>query len=196
MISIFRKKITYITAVLGLLLFTAFLCAGRLLVLDEPPQQADVIIILSGDRGTRTEHGVELYQQGYAPYLMVSGGQVYHETTMAGLMAAHAQMLGVPARAIITESLADSTYENALFTRELMEQYGFTSALVVSSNYHMQRVRFTYQRVFNDTGIKLTYSAAREPDYNPGRWWANNRSIMLTFNEYVKFIGYALGRNL
>ncbi|MBE0467149.1 MAG: YdcF family protein [Candidatus Desulforudis sp.] len=185
-----------ITGAVLALFVAAFFSAGRLLVLDEPPRQADVIVVLAGDRGSRTAHGAALFHAGHAPCLIVSGGQIYHTTTSAALMRDHAVELGVPAAAVFPEDRADSTYENAVFTRELMEQHGFTSALVVSSNYHMRRVKFTFEREFRDSGIDLTYSAAADPDFDPARWWANNKSVIYTFTEYVKFIGYALGRNV
>lgn len=77
-----------------------------------------------------------------------------------------------------------------------MKQYGFNSGIVVSSDYHMQRVKLTYQRVFKDTDIRLIYCAAQDINFNPDRWWANNKSIMATINEYIKFIGYAFGRSI
>jgi len=188
-----NRILILIAAVLGLLLPAVTLAAGHLLVYDEEPQPADVIVILAGDRGTRTERGAELFHAGYAPRIIVSGGQIYHTTTQAGLMCAHAVELGVPAEAIIKEERADSTGENAVFVRELMERHGFDSALVVSSNYHMRRVKFIFDREFRDSGITLTYCAAADPHFDPARWWANNKSIMYTFTEYVKLIGYALG---
>jgi uncharacterized SAM-binding protein YcdF (DUF218 family) len=185
----------YIAAIILLLLSTATLSAGHILVYDEEPRPADVIVVLAGDRGTRTERGAELFHAGYAPQMIVSGGQTYHTTTQAELMFAHAVELGVPTEAVIKEDHADSTRGNAVLVKKLMEAYGFDSAIVVSSNYHMRRVKFTFEREFRGTDTTLTYCAAGDPHFDPARWWANNKSIMFTFTEYVKFIGYVLGRD-
>lgn len=176
------------------LLFGIAYLPGRLLVLDEQPQKADVIIVLAGDRGMRTERGVQLWHEGYAPYVMVSGGSVYHTTSIASLMMKHAIELGVPAKAIILEEEADSTYQNALYTKNLMKEYGFSSAIVVSSDYHMQRVRYVYQQVFKDTDIKFIYCASQDSNFNSDHWWINNRSMMITINEYIKFMGSMVGQ--
>ena len=169
------------------------LYAGRLLVLDQPPNKVDVIIVLGGDRGHRVEHGVSLYQAGYAPYMMISGGKIYHDITIAELMMDHAVRLGVPKENIILEPSAESTYENALYTKELIKRYGFKSAMIVSSNYHMRRVKSTYQSEFKDISTTLIYSAAKDPNYNPDKWWKNSDSFSHTITEYIKIITYAIG---
>jgi len=167
--------------------------AGRLLVLDQPPNKADVIIVLGGDRGHRVEHGASLYHAGYAPYMIISGGRIYHDITIAELMMDHAVQLGVPKENIILEPSAESTYENALYTKELIRRYGFNSAIIVSSNYHMRRVKNTYQNEFKDVSTTLTYSAAQDPNYNPNKWWKNSDSFIHTVTEYIKIITYAIG---
>lgn len=169
--------------------------AGKLLTIDETPKRSDVIIVLSGDNGDRTIHGVYLFGAGYAPYMIMSGGLVYHEIAMSELMSAHAVEMGVPAEVIITESRSDSTYQNAIFTKDIMDVYGFKSAVIVSSDYHMRRVKLIFDRVYKDSGIAISYSSADDPLFVPNRWWANNKSIMYIITEYVKIAGDLLGKN-
>lgn len=192
-----RRNILIIAAVVLLLSLSLFIIyAGKLLVLDQKPVKSDVIIVLGGDSGKRVEQAAALYKAGYAPYMIVSGGELYHKTTQAGVMTEHAVELGVPRDVIIPEAHSESTYDNAAFTREIMQQKGFKSAIVVTSNYHMQRSKFIFQRVFKNSGVSLTYCSAREPRFDPDRWWSSNKSIMFTITEYIKFIGYALGKNI
>jgi uncharacterized SAM-binding protein YcdF (DUF218 family) len=183
-----------ITIIILLALIIIF--AGRLLVLDEPPRKADVIVVLGGDSGERVEQAASLYRAGFAPYMLVTGGQLYRNISQAGVMKDHAVELGVPSDRIILENKAESTYDNAIYSKKIMEEHGFRSALVVSSNYHMQRVKFIFRKVFKNSGTTLIYCAAREPKFNPNRWWNNNKSVMYTITEYIKFLGYALGRNI
>ena len=56
------------------------------------------------------------------------------------------QQMGVPNDSIILENNATSTRESAFFTKELMIQQQFQSAIVVSSNFHMRRVKSNYQK--------------------------------------------------
>ncbi|WP_261381316.1 YdcF family protein [Paenibacillus cremeus] len=189
------KKSVLSIAVLLIVVIIIAAGAGRFLVVDEPPRQSDVIVVLSGDKGERTVKGVELFQKHFAPYLLFSGGIVYNHVTMAELMGKHAEGLGIPKDAILLEDKADSTYENATFTLDIMKKKGLTSAIVVSSNYHMKRVKFLFEREFKNSGITLTYVAATDEYFAPSKWWSNNKSIMITINEYIKFAGYLFGKN-
>jgi len=189
------KKYAIGSAVLLLIILLFVFYGGRFLVYDEPPRKADVIVVLSGDKGERTVKGAELFREKYAPYLLVSGGIVYHKTTMAELMKEHAIELGVPEDSILVEDKADSTYENAVFTLDILKRKDFHSAIIVSSNYHMRRVKLLFDREFRDSGISLTYVAAADDQFRPTRWWSSNKSIMITLTEYIKFFGYLLGKN-
>lgn len=174
----------------------SFWGAGYFLIVNEPPQKSDIIIVLAGDKGHRLDYAVGLYHKGYSSQLLISGGPVYLNTTMAELMAKHAMELGVPKDAIILEKESNSTYQNALFSKSILQERQLNSALVVSSSYHMRRVRYTFNKVFQDTTMNLIYCAADEPQYNPGHWWSNNRSTLQTVTEYMKLLGYMMGRQV
>ncbi|MEK4850308.1 YdcF family protein [Paenibacillus sp. FSL H7-0756] len=185
-----RKRILFLYLPL-LLIVLLLLCAGRFLPVSETPKQADVIIILSGGGG-RVEQGVKLYKEGYAPQLLLSNSE---ETTgSAGDMRETAHSLGIPESAILTEDAAESTYQNAQLTLPIMQQKGFKSAIVVSSDFHMRRVKFIFDYVYKKSGIELTYIGA-DSGYNAKAWWSDRYSRETTFNEYIKMIGNAFGYN-
>ncbi|HAU32386.1 MAG: hypothetical protein XD78_1157 [Desulfotomaculum sp. 46_296] len=182
-----RKKIITLSVLISLL-FMFFYYAGYFLVLDEKPKKSDVIIILGGDQGARIHKGVTLYKDGYAPYIIVSG-----EITQANLLMASAVKSGVPKEIIILEQRAESTYENALFSKEIMEQYGFKTAIVVSSNYHMRRVRMIFEKVFDKANMTFTYCSVQEPNFSPSHWWLSEKSIQFTLTEYGKTLAFLFG---
>lgn len=162
--------------------------AGQYLLVDQETDRVDVIVVLSGDRGERMEHGAHLFHGGAADRIIVSGGPVYQETAVADLMFRHAVGLGVPAACIIKEAQAQNTQENALFVKELMDAYGFKSAIVVSSPYHMRRVRLVFERVFTGEGTRLIYSAAPSESFDPNRWWETAQGKRLVISELVKVV--------
>lgn len=174
-----------------LVLFIGFFNAGRFLSLTEPPKHADVIIVLSGGTG-RVEKAAELYKDGYAPAILLSNSKEL--TSASGDMVQTALALGISQDVIFTEKAALSTYQNAEFTLPIMKEHGFESAIVVSSDFHMRRVKFIFDRVYKNSEIKLSYVGS-DSGYNAKRWWSDGKSRETTFNEYVKMIGNTFGYN-
>lgn len=193
------KKLNIIkisTILLVVVIFTfLFVNAGNFLVSYDKPKNADVIVVLSGDKGTRTQYAVKLYKQGYASKIIVSGGIVYNKTSIAQLMRQQAEELGVPSENIILEDKADSTFENAIYSRDILLKNDFRSAIIVTSNYHTRRSKLIFNKVFSGTNIQLTYCASEGEYFDQSKWWLSNKSAMIVINEYIKFVGYALGKN-
>jgi uncharacterized SAM-binding protein YcdF (DUF218 family) len=185
-----KRKINIVFLVV-IIITTLILISGRFLSFAEPPKQSDAIIVLSGGQG-RVEKAVELYKAGYAPYIILSNAKEI--TSRSGDMLQTALNLGIPQDAIYTENAAESTYENAEFTLPLMKEHDFKSAIVVSSEFHMRRVKLLFDRVYKKSDIELTYVGS-DSGYNAKRWWSDRKSRETTFNEYVKMIGNTFGYN-
>ncbi|OKP87583.1 YdcF family protein [Paenibacillus sp. P32E] len=186
----YRKR-TFLLYLPVLLIFLLLFTAGRVLILHQSPQQADVIIVLSGGVG-RIENAAELYKSGYAPYVLLSNSKEISSTS--GDMLQTALALGIPEDAILSENAALSTYQNAELTLPIMKQHGFTSAIVVSSEFHMRRVKLLFDHVYKKSGIELTYIGS-DSGYNANYWWSDKYSRETTFSEYTKMIGNAFGYN-
>ncbi|USG64412.1 YdcF family protein [Brevibacillus ruminantium] len=113
------------------------------------PRKADVAIVLGaaiwGDRPSpglreRLDEGLKLFQEGYVSYLLVSGGLGEGKTqTEAAVMRNYLVEQGVPAERILLEPKSSDTYENLLFSKEVMQEHGLSRALVVSHDYHLAR---------------------------------------------------------
>ncbi|NMD70160.1 YdcF family protein [Bacillus sp. DNRA2] len=180
-----KKLIAIILIVVVIVLFI-FGFAGRFLVIDEKPKKSAAIIVLTGGGSDRLERAVQLYNYTKAQYLIISNGtedNYYQE----------ALLMGVPNQSIILENQADSTTDSAVLTIDIMEKHRLKSAIVVSSNYHMRRVKHNFDKIIGDKNITLTYCASKDKYYRPNKWWASGDAVNLTFNEYSKLIGNALG---
>ncbi|WP_339319214.1 YdcF family protein [Paenibacillus sp. FSL R10-2734] len=186
-----KRKRLNLMCVIFLLIFFFFFSAGRFLTLTQLPKQADAIIVLSGGQG-RVEKGVELYKAGYAPYIILSNAK--ESTSSSGDMLQTALNLGIPQDAIYTENAAESTYQNAEFTLPIMKEHNFKSAIVVSSDFHMRRVKLLFDREYKKSDIELTFVGSSS-GYNAKSWWSNRKSRETTFNEYIKMIGNTFGYN-
>lgn len=147
-------------------------------------QHEDVIIILSGDN-ERIPYGVKLYKANYSDKIIITG--IKTDSLKEKVIE-----LGVAPKDVIMEYKAKTTYENALFSRNIMLQNNFTSAIVVSSPYHMRRAAWLFDRAFKDDNITLLYSPVDNSWFKPEKWWTNWMGIHMVMNEYAKFVYYTI----
>jgi uncharacterized SAM-binding protein YcdF (DUF218 family) len=114
---------------------------------------ADCLFVLGSHDIRVADYAVELYQQGYSPYLLLSGGVVqrnpalgvFWDTTEAEYFARRAAAMGVPDEAILIENRSQNTGENIRYTRKLVESRGldFESFIMVQKPYMERRVLAT-----------------------------------------------------
>ncbi len=163
---------------------------GEWLVVNQRPMRVNAIIVLGGGPINRLEKGVQLFHEGYASNLVLSGGSPdLSQATQAQIMGWQAENeFHVPARDITLDNHSFTTFQNALDTRAILLRKKWTSAIVVSSDYHMRRVQFLFSHIFQSTPIHLIYVAASDPWFDPSRWWANPHSALTTVSEYAKFL--------
>ncbi|MCI0528607.1 MAG: YdcF family protein [Nitrospira sp.] len=158
-----------------------------LLVKEEKLQPADVIHVLGG-RSERTLYALQLYQRGYGRKILFTGEEV------ASFLKRFTLRQGVPSDAVIQfESRADNTYQEALELRQLLEEEPtLRSVIVVSSPYHMRRVRWTFEQVLDDQ-ITLQFAPVPfERSRDNRQWWTDRRSQKNVINEYIKLFIYWL----
>ncbi len=101
-----------------------------------------------GGASDRVWAGARLYQAGKAPMVMVSGGTMAWRgitRSEAEGMSLFLSDLGVPVADQILESASQTTYENAIQSRPLIEALGATRVLLVTSAFHMQRSLAVHQ---------------------------------------------------
>ena len=167
-------------AVLGLLR------VGDWLVVNQAPSKVNAIIVLGGGPIERIHKGVQLYEAGYARWMILSGGVLASRfLDQAQLMQRQAITMGVPGSAILEDNRSTTTYQNALDTKQIMTRHHFKSALVVSSNFHMRRVALVFSLVYRGSGIRLRFVASRDPRFDPKRWWATAEGRFLVISELV-----------
>jgi uncharacterized SAM-binding protein YcdF (DUF218 family) len=126
---------------------------------------ADVIVVLGAAQyngrpslvfEARLSHAVDLFADGYAPWLMVTGGkQEGDRTTEAAAGRRYAIENGVPEDAILAEDQGRTTLESLRSVGRIMRERGLRTALFVSDPSHMLRVL----RMARDEGITAFGSA-------------------------------------
>ncbi len=111
----------------------ALVSAGSLLVVEDPPAQADVIVVLGGDGPPRAAQAAKLWHEGKAPLVLVTG---YGDCDFIRDMLVRS---GVDFAAVSTECLSLSTWENATFSQPILSGMGARRAILVTSWFHSRR---------------------------------------------------------
>ena len=191
-----------------------------------PPEnipRAQVIVVLGGgtepqqfprssveinSAGDRVIYAASLYQQGAAPYILLSGGRLpwlSQDSQPAPEMLSLLELMGVPAEHIWLESESVNTHQNALFSREILEQKGINDILLVSSASHMPRAVALFEaQGFNVIPTPVDYTVT-EQNWRQ-LWQANLYSQILnltpsagnlslttrSLKEYIGMVYYTL----
>ncbi len=162
-----RRRTAAIIAAVALIVFVLFYTPfvwwmAAPLRLEEPPVRADAIVIFAGGVGEsgqagggyqeRLRRAVDLYEQGYAPRIVISSGFVF-AFNEAEVMRGIAIDNGEPASALVLEKQAANTYQNVAFTNAILRREGWRRILLVSSPYHMRRAVLTWRKVAPDVAV-------------------------------------------
>lgn len=136
----------------------------RCLVVSEPLQKADAIIVLGGEPLARPKQAALLYKQGVAEKVFVSG---------VGDSARNRQILiqsGVPVSAITMEPRASTTYQNAKMLKPMLESAGVRSALIVTSPFHTRRALACFRKVIPEIRFGVTEASID--------WWKSPKGMV------------------
>lgn len=167
---------------------------GYLVVSDDLTLPADFICVCGGGSTERVAYAAMLYSRKKAAAVLVLGDSVH----LPGISATWSELAvreltgryNVPRSAIISDSRATSTFEEAVLARKLFERKDADSAIVVSEPFHTRRVKMIFDHVFTDSGIDLRYSATDPSWFDPDGWWQDEKMIIAVFDEYVKTLLY------
>jgi uncharacterized SAM-binding protein YcdF (DUF218 family) len=139
----------------------------------------------------RVRVAVDLLQAGQTRYLIFSGGPEWKhpDHSAAGLMRVHAQALGAPPEALLTETRALSTFENLQFAFALAEQRGFTSLAILTDAYHLERGRWL-AGYFGHPDAGLIAVRGLEFDGIANRAWSILREALAWWFNLAKVAGW------
>jgi uncharacterized SAM-binding protein YcdF (DUF218 family) len=175
--------------------------------------EADAIVVLGGAlsppaaprsaanlsaAADRLVHAAKLYALGKAPIILISGG---HEPD-AGVMDAesvHAAALldswGIPSSAILTETESLNTYENAVYTKLMLDQHNLETILLVTSALHMPRALATFESAGIDAIPAATDFESSAPMASGLEVWvANPAALEGTTRALKEYIGWLVYR--
>jgi len=167
-------------------------CLTEFIFLKDRPEKSDVIFIPGGDYPDSAIRAAELFSDGYAPLLLPSGrfsklkGRFSMDPeyrTEWEYLSAVLRREGVPPDAILKEDRATFTWENAIYSRKVLEAGGIRirKAIIVCQAFHARRCKMYYQEQFPSACLLMcpveTRGITRE------NWMKDDRGIDTVLGE-------------
>ena len=141
---------------------------------SDEPEKVDAIFLPGGSHPEQPEYAAELYHQGYAKWLIPSGGisvkadkwngvrskaDIYNGNYQSDCEFFTDVLLknGVSASAIIGEDKSGHTRDNAFLSRKAVDERGvdIKTALIICKAFHARRCLMLYQMAFPNVDIKV-----------------------------------------
>lgn len=152
---------------------------------DELKKASAIVVISGGETESRTNEGIKLYFQKWAPKLIFSGAAASGDVSNALAMKRIATKQGVPATDIVIEENSKTTSENAEFVAKYLKEMNATSIILVTSPYHQRRANTEFKQALGDNFTIINHSATDET-WRKKNWWEDENARTLTFAEIIK----------
>ncbi len=172
---------------------------GNFLSPEDELEHVDALFVLGGNSFDRGNEAALLFHDQWTDKIVCSGGNIptvlsaldlplyEHEITRRLLIND-----GIDSTQIDVLTTATSTWEEANEIVEYCKANNVQSAMILSSKFHLRRVRRVFSKAFADSSTKLLYHGAPSSDYNEDEWWKSEGGLIMLNNEYVKLFYYFL----
>lgn len=157
--------------------FASFLVTILTMTPEQHVTKTDGIVILTGG-SDRVRTGLELFRDGYAPHLLVSG--VHKKTKLNDLILETGVVIPPTLCCIDLGFDATDTIGNARETATWVNDHHIKTLRLVTANYHMPRAFLEMKRKISDTEIHLY--PVRTDRF---QIWTKT-GMILAFSEYNK----------
>lgn len=177
--------------------------AGQALVVDEPRERTDAIVVVAGRTPTREEAAAALFREGWAPRVMVSRQLVsprvqrllemgIRPLDFQGESVLALERYGVPRAAIVTlDEPVEITETELRAVAAAARNRGWRRLTLVTTPFHARRVQLIWKR---ETGGLIEGRLAVTPDEcGPGDpWWRRRRCSEAVLHEYLGLLALYL----
>lgn len=176
--------------------------SNYIFVSDEPAK-SDAIFLPGSSHPEQPEYAAELYHQGYAKWLVASGGISVKrdkwpgvhskEDIYSGDYQSDCEFFkdvflknGVPAEDIIGEDKSGHTRDNAFFSRKAVDERGIDikTALIVCKAFHARRCLMLYQMAFPNVDIRVC--PVHCYDITKDNWYKTEQGIDRVLGELAR----------
>ena len=144
--------------------------------------EPDAVIVLTGGKG-RLSSALALFKEADAKFLFILG---VSKTAALESIFSQGELSGVKTENIVLDKASQTTYENALYAKDYLDERTVESVVLVTSNYHMKRALFIFESVL-PANINIIPYAIGSENFQLNDWWLHPKSLKLAFAEYLKY---------
>lgn len=167
------------------------------LICEDYLQKADAIFILSGGGYDRGNEAAKIFDKGFAPKIICTGGNAMNElcvfnidTLESDMAQANLYQLGIPDSVIVMIRQGTSTKEEAKIILDYCKQHNFKRIIIVSSKLHTYRVNAVFRKKIKEAGVDLIIRGAPSSRFNEMEWWKTEDGLIAINNEWLKTFYY------
>lgn len=172
---------------------------------SDRPEKADVIFVPGNRYPQMAEHAAGLWKQGYAPYVLPSGkfsitdgkftAPIEKQEIYQGPYRTEWEFLqdvlikqGVEQGVVLKEDCATYTYENALFSRKVLDcqHRSVHKAILCCKSCHARRCLMYYQLAFPETEIMVC--PVDVEGIGKDNWFTSRKGIQEVLGEVHRII--------
>jgi uncharacterized SAM-binding protein YcdF (DUF218 family) len=189
-----RIWLAAVAAVIALIAVAALFGVGRWLVVEDPLEKAQAIVVLSGRLPIRALEAAKLYRAGYAPEIWLTrttepeatlkplGIQYVGEDFYNFRVLVHE---GVPPEAVrvLPDPIVNTADEMNAIAHALKNEKSHM-VIIVTTKAHTRRVRSLWRRIVGDHGRAIVRAASTDP-FEPARWWRTSGDALDVVREVL-----------
>jgi uncharacterized SAM-binding protein YcdF (DUF218 family) len=178
-------------------LLVVFFGVGRWLVVEDPLQKANAIVVLSGRMPVRAIGAARLYSEGYASQVWLTHPEQPEALLKslnivdAGEDVFNSRVLvheGVPASAIVRlEPQINNTADEIRTVAVQLARENGSAVIIVTSKAHTRRVRKLWQKLSGGRGRAIVRATPEDP-FDPAHWWRTSSDVLEVVREVLGLI--------
>lgn len=168
--------------------------AAERLIREDGLVKADAIVAFAGDpRCNREKRAAELYHQGWADNVVVSGMSFPWGFHTGEAARKYVMSLGVPGEKVSMISETLNTRAEARALDDLMRERGWKSAVIVTSAFHSRRATYTAEKAAPGRSFYSSPVPIGSPEWTPRSWWSRRDDVYVTVREFTSWANTLVG---
>ena len=184
-LALFCLGITGTAVVFGLSSYIKKEAAEKIITAEEATDADCILVLGCGVREDgspslmlrdRLEKGIELYEAGTAPKLLMSGDHGRKDYDEVNLMKSYAMEKGVPSEDIFMDHAGFSTYDSMYRARDI---FCAEKVIVVSQEYHLYRALYLAEKL----GLEAYGVPAQDVNYR-GQAYREFREMLARAKDF------------